>query len=135
MNAILRTLIVWLVLLALPFQGFAAAAVQPCDGIAVPGAAPAIHSMAGAGMQHDHASMHHHASMQHASQDAHHHASHAAAKCGCCPACVAGPALAPAALAHVALQSVPSAAIPFDAGRLPSIHPSLPERPPRTVLA
>lgn len=116
-------------LLALPFEGFAATVAHPCDSIPAP-AAQAHQAMLP--VQHDHASMHH----AMASDGAGHHADHGdAAKCGCCPACVGGPALAPASLAAVGLQVVPSVAIPFDPGHLPSFRPSLPERPPRTLLA
>lgn len=130
----IRSLIVWLVLLALPFQGFAAAAAMPCA--ALTRAASAQPAQAGAVM-HRHAAMLHHGHAKPAAAGAGHHAGtdhHAGAKCGSCAACWVGAAMAGASAA-IGAQQAPSATIPFDAGHLPSVHPRLPERPPRPLIA
>jgi hypothetical protein len=123
-NAIIRSLILWLALLVLPFQGFAAAAMLPC---APAQAAPASAHAPMAGMtHHDHAA--HHAAG--AAKLSHQHA-----KCGNCAACCVGAALVPAAFADVAPHGATALAIPFAAGHMPSVDPDHPERPPRPERA
>lgn len=39
------------------------------------------------------------------------------------------------AIAAIGVQQAASATIPFHAGHVPSVHPSLPERPPRSARA
>ena len=122
MNAIIRSLIVWLVLLAVPFQGFAAAAALPC---------------APSGAMHDHAAMVHQGHHVADAAGAVHHdgpGHHAGTKCGSCAACWAGAAMAPA-IAVPGMPQPASVTIPFDAGPVPTFHPSLPERPPRSARA
>jgi hypothetical protein len=133
-NSLFRSLILWLALLAVPFQGFAAAAMLPCAPAA---GAHAMQMTAGA--HHDHAAMLKHARQEqggHAASDSGAgHGHHAGAKCGTCAACCIGAAMASApdlAVASIAPQSV---SIPFHAGHLPTVHPTLPERPPRPSLA
>jgi hypothetical protein len=128
----IRTLIVWLTLLAVPFQGFASAAMLPCAP-----AAPAPAMQAG----HEHHQMHavavqkhDHAAMQHHGDSAGKHAGHDA-KCGNCAACCVGAALAPPAIAALAPNSAPKHAAPIHAGHVPSVDLDLPERPPRTESA
>lgn len=121
----------WLMLLAVPFQGFAAATMLPC---APATAAPAHQHVLDAA-----AHQHHHAAMQHDQAGADHgakaHGQHGDAKCGSCAACCIGAALAPAPAAGLGPAAPQSVSIPFDAGPLPSVHPTLPERPPRPLLA
>jgi hypothetical protein len=119
-KAILRSLIVWLALLAVPFQGFASAAMQPC----APAPAPAHHAAATA--HHDHGMQHQHAGHCDDSRQASHQT-----KCSHCGACCVGVAIMPAALAAIAPPSRVTTAIPFDAGPVPSVHLDHPERPPR----
>ena len=144
MNTILRSLIVWLVLLAVPFQGFASAAMLACGaGHATPAQAamPHVghamtHGMAGHDMSghdmaaHDHASMAHAASSQPDTFD--HGGAHL---CSACSACSIGAAIAPALLPALAVHAAPLLSVPIDDGRLPSVHLALPERPPRPFLA
>jgi hypothetical protein len=117
-----RSLILWLALLAVPFQGFAAAAMLPC--------APPAHAHGAAG--HGHPALHQHAAHD-ADADADAaagHGHHAGAKCGTCAACCVGAAIAPPSLPAVASIAPQSLSIPFDIGYLPSVHPTLPDRPP-----
>jgi hypothetical protein len=119
---VLRTLFVWLLLLALPFQGMAAARMLPSAGVAqttaaAPAAAPARHChdvhLAAVGAHPDKL------------QDKHHSA---CADCCIVVAPVPAPFVPPAC-------APPSWAIPFRAGHVPSVDPALPERPPRLLVA
>ena len=120
MNTVLRSLFVWLLLLALPFQGLAAARMLPSAS------APA--AMTAARSCHDT----HVARAAHADKAAggDHHDKHRGTCAGCCivvalvPAPLVPPAFAP-----------PSTAIPFRAGHVASVDPTLPERPPRPSVA
>ncbi len=121
MKTLVRTLLVWLVLLAVPFQGFAAAAMTcahamapakheakaPCHGDA---AAKAAADDDGAGEP------------QHT-------------KCGNCAACSVGTAMAPAS-SPAAPDCCPCNCCPAAAPeRVSASDPDLPERPPRHALA
>jgi hypothetical protein len=121
-NTVLRTLFVWLLLLALPLQGVAAARMLPSAGlpqttVSAPAATPAQRC-------HD---MHHAPTGDHAGKA---RVKHHGACADCCivvapvPAPLVPPAFAP-----------PSWAIPFYAGHVPSVDPVLPERPPRLLVA
>ena len=116
MNTVLRSLFVWLLLLALPVQGVAVAA-RMLPSAAATTAAQHCHDMAPAT---DGAK----------AADAHHPDKHHGACADCCiaaapvPATVVPPACAP-----------PSVAIPFRAGHVASVDPALPERPPRLLSA
>lgn len=120
MKTVMRALIVWLLLLALPFQGLAAARMLPSvsapAAMAVTHAEPVVkscHEMAVPRADHgDH--QHKHRSV-----------------CGDCCVVVA---LVPAPLVPPAFAPA-SIAIPFDAGHLASADPTLPERPPRHLVA
>jgi hypothetical protein len=124
-----RFLLVWLLLLALPFQGIAAASMQArAPSVAMPVQADAQAAMA--------ASMHadggHCAAMR---QDGGQPAGHHGGKAGSCADCCAGAAMAPAVLPALVLAPPHFISIPFRAGHVPSVDPALPERPPRTALA
>lgn len=144
MNAIFRTLLTWLVLLAIPFQGYAAAVSLPCTaaggGVAQAAVVQQQQMPMAAGMHHDHHAMlmaaaAKHSQAAHAGHDSAAHDTGVHAKCGSCPACWVGPAMMPPAPGPVALQQPVRASIPFDPGHVPAFHPSLPERPPRPSLA
>ncbi|MFC5458869.1 hypothetical protein [Massilia niabensis] len=143
MNTILRSLIVWIVLLAVPFQGFASAAMLACG----PGhAAPATVPVPDAGQMHDGAahgaahgmshdmSGHDHAAMAQAVQDdaPEHDSAHA---CSACSACSIGAAIAPAVPPALPVHAAPLLSIPFADGHVPSVDLALPERPPRPFCA
>src|SRR3954464_14015629 len=118
-----------LVLLAVPFQGFAAAAMLPCG--------PHHHAQhLPDAAQRDHTAMpQHHAHAAAAPDAPAKQGHHTSAKCGSCAACCIGAAIAPTTGLALAADARQSVAIPFDAARLPSVHPTLPERPPRSSLA
>jgi hypothetical protein len=139
-----RSLLVWLLLLALPFQGFAAASMlargpsmsmsmhAQADSHAAAPMAVAMEAHGGhcavhawqAGQQH---AVHQHDAPQ---QNGHH-----GGKAGACADCCAGAAMAPAVLPTLVLAPPHFISIPFRAGHMPSVDPALPERPPRTALA
>lgn len=142
MNTILRTLIVWLVLLAVPFQGFASAAMPGCaNGHALP--APQMPEAAAGHAVHGH----HDAGPGAADHGAHARAAmdqhdglhemdhHGSAKCGACSACSIGAAMAPAAALALAVHAPAALTVPFALEHLPAVDLALPERPPRFFLA
>ncbi|WP_373991900.1 hypothetical protein [Duganella sp. BuS-21] len=122
MNVLFRSLIVWLMLLALPFQGYASAQMMLC-------VVPAQASTMAAG-PHDHAAMlaaqDQHAQHQSSDDSSTKHTNMKCSGSACCAA--AAPILAlelPAAL-------LPSAsAVPFYSGFLPAVDLAHPERPPQ----
>ena len=131
MKSFHRLLLVWLLLLALPFQGLATAGMLPC--------APALPSHA---MAHDKADMatpkDHSAADGHCAAEAGPgkvHGGHHDGKSGACGDCCIGAAMAPALLPALVLAPPRFISIPFRAGHVPSVDPALPERPPRTALA
>ncbi|WP_322404124.1 DUF2946 family protein [Massilia luteola] len=126
MNIVLRSLFVWLLLLALPFQGLAAARMLP--SVSAPAAMAAAHAAPPA------QSCHHmpaaHAAQAGKASGGDHHDHHR----GTCPGCCIAVALVPAPLVPPAFAP-PSVAIPFRAGHVASVDPALPERPPRPSIA
>lgn len=136
MKPIHRFLLVWLLLLALPFQGIASAGMlvrapsmtmtmtmtmhAPANAHAVMAKAMAAHGdHCGGTVQQGHLE-----------QTGHHDG-----KAGACADCCAGAAMAPAVLPALVLAPPHFISIPFRAGHVPSVDPALPERPPRTTLA
>lgn len=122
----------WLALLVLPAGAQAAAAVAPCHQaqVQVRTAAPqqdaAAAQVAGAADRQPCASEQ--PGCGHAGKLDH-------GRCGNCPACCAGVALASAPLPALPAAGPAFVAIPFSAGHLPSVDPTLPERPPRQLFA
>ena len=117
MKTVVRALIVWLLLLALPFQGLAAARMLPSvNAPAVTHAVPVV--------------KHCHDTAAAKATDGDHQHKHRSV-CGDCCIVVA---LVPVPLVPPAFAP-PSIAIPFDAGHLASADPTLPERPPRRLAA
>ncbi|HWW71359.1 MAG TPA: hypothetical protein VN089_15565 [Duganella sp.] len=123
---LLRTFIVWLLLLALPYQGYASAAMMLC----APVAPAATHMVMPAGA-HDHAAM---MAMQdqkpQASADKAGHA-HGGIKCGGAAACCVASAPFMAQALAVPMLPVASAAIPFYSEVLRAVDLAHPERPPQ----
>ena len=136
MNTLLRTLTLWLILLAIPFQGFASAAMLGCASGHMPPAPPVSAPMS---MSADHAHHGMHDAEQHATADpgAGHHTMqhHGNAKCGACSACSIGAAIAPAPVIALPVHAPPRLAVPFSSASPPSVDLALPERPPRFILA
>lgn len=118
MTVVLRSLLLWLMLLAVPFQGYAAAAM-PC--------APAI-AAAQQAATHDHAAM---LASQQASAHESGKAVHDGSKCGKAAACCSAAALAPPLPSVAAPLPDGSAAIPFTADWQATVHLAQPERPPQ----
>ena len=137
MNTLLRTLTLWLVLLAVPFQGFASAAMLGCGVGSMGHTMPAPSAPADAGAEHAHHGMHD--AEQHATADpgaSHHTMQHQGnAKCGACSACSIGAAIAPAPVIALPVHAPPRLAVPLSSASPPSVDLALPERPPRFVLA
>jgi hypothetical protein len=119
MKTVLRSLIVWLLLLALPFQGLAAARMLPSARAPTPHAAPLVKPC------HDMPAAHAAKATPGEHQDKHR---------SVCSDCCIVVALVPAPLVPPAFAP-PSSAIPFHAGHLASVDPALPERPPRRLVA
>jgi len=138
MTVFLRSLIVYCMLLALPYQGYAAAAMMAClPSPATATAAADAHMVMPAG-PHDHAAMMaalHQANAEHAAQtsdNVYSHAghTHGSAKCGGSACCVAGaPVLAD--LLSVPVLPAVSNAVAFYAEYLPAVDLAHPERPPQ----
>ena len=123
MTVLLRSLIVWLMLLALPYQGYASATMLLCVAPATPGSTAHVAMPSG---PHDHvAMMAAQTHKKHAGKSA-----HSAMKCGgaaCCAA--AAPALA--AMAGMPVLPLVSVAVAFYSDFLPAVDLAHPERPPQ----
>lgn len=125
--------LLWLLLLALPLVSQAAAAALPCHHVQAQSIGVRMAGMDDDAHQAGHApdcALHGHGD--------HHASSHDHGRCGhCtnCAACCAGVALAPALPTAPPAAGAAYVAIPFRAGHVPSVDPSLPERPPRPTLA
>lgn len=111
-----RTLLVWFVLLAVPFQGYAAAAMACAHGIQ-----PVVQQAKASPPCHG-------AAQDEGAQPAH-------KKCGNCAACSVGAAIAPA-LPDTAPCACPRGPCPSGTpAPIAAFDPDLPERPPRLNLA
>ncbi len=138
MIVLLRSLVVYCMLLALPYQGYAAAAMMACVAATAPAvtdvAAAADHLAMPAG-PHDHAAMMAamaHDSAQHDSSSGHADQTHnhGSAKCGGSACCVAGAPVMVDMLSVPALPAV-SGAVARYADYLPAVDLAHPERPPQ----
>lgn len=134
MKSIVRSLLLCFLMLALPFQAFAAASMLP----RVAQAAVTVHAAPVAELPPCHRQMaqdHKASSLTAAPAHDAHASQHDKGKCGSCAACCIGAALTSGLPAALALAPPSTDSIPFRAGYLPSIDPVLPERPPSTFLA
>lgn len=152
MLRILKTLLLWLLLAALPLQGIAAAAMMSCRAvqhISIATAPVVMHSDSGTGMhahhQHGHQHQHHHAldsiavmhddaSSPHVTEQ-HSHGKHdASTSCSACAACCLSIAALPFSLdwnfVHNTSEPVVITPSPLATGYIPDGI----ERPPRTHL-
>jgi hypothetical protein len=123
MKTVMRSLIVWLLLLALPFPGLAAARMLP--SLSAPAMQSVMHAAPVAKSCHDAAATSADDGDHQPKQDKHR------SVCGDCCIVVA---LVPVPLVPPACAP-PSIAIPFRAGHPASVDPSLLERPPRRLAA
>lgn len=143
---LVKSLIVWFLLLAVPFQGFASATMLFCapmpssDLVASAAAAPFQHHdheamLASQQAEHDHQISADHATaphgVDHTSMASHHDGS----KCNSCAACCFGASIPPSASVRIAFDAQHFAAVPFDTGFVPAVELALPERPPKASLA
>jgi hypothetical protein len=138
-KSVVHLVLAWLLMLALPFQGVAAAGMLPCAP-----AATQLTQLITAPAAHDHAAMmaaaapaDAHCAMQAMpAEPAGCHDGDARHGKGSCASCCVGAAMAPAALPLLPAPASPdSISIPFRAGHVPSVDPTLLERPPRARLA
>jgi hypothetical protein len=126
---LVRMLTVWILLLAVPFQGAAAAAMLP--RAAAP--AHAMHQMAEAGLPPCHRGA---ATGNSEGTHQQHQTPHGgAASCASCAACGIFSAMLPASFPALASHAPPGATCDAAEQRLPSVHLAQPERPPRPLLA
>lgn len=140
-NTLVRTLLVRFVLLAVPFQGFAAAAMSCAHGVAAASAnEPARSAAKLAAEPATTPPCHGDAAQAGAHTDAQDDAQHEAASshqqsCGNCSACSVGAAMAPASGSQAPSCCPCNCCPPAAPARLALADPDLPERPPRTTLA
>lgn len=118
-------------LVAIPFQGFAAASMRTCATMqaAAPVAMAPEHC---ADMAVMHGAMPHHAMASDAAPDQPAPQHHADGKCSTCASCCFGVVMAPS----LAVDRVPGATpemadFQFDAGHVTAVDLALPERPPK----
>ena len=138
MTVLLRSLIVWFLLLALPYQGYAAAAMMACAPS--PATAASVEHLAMPSGPHDHAAMlaamaqdkQHMQDKPDQADNASSHAGHGhgGVKCGGSGCCIAGAPVLADMLAVPALPAV-SGAVPGYVEFLPAVHLAHPERPPQ----
>lgn len=144
MTTVFRSLLVWLMLVALPLQGVASASMMACAPLTAAPSAGMAAAMAHG--EHDHAAMlaaqlgmnaaQHDGASEHDRADSHDgHAGHGGAKCGvngaCCIAAAMPPPLADPAPAPV----IASAVIPFRAADPAVVYLAGLERPPQLLPA
>jgi hypothetical protein len=129
MTVLLRSFVVWLMLLALPYQGYAAARMLLCVAPATAQATAMHAAMTMPAGPHDHAAMmaaQAHAEHQH---DGNGTSGHANMKCSGSACCAA---TAPVLALLIPTQVLPSAAaVPFHSEFLPAVDLAHPERPPQ----
>jgi cytochrome c553 len=124
----LRTILLWLMMLAVPFQGYAAAAMAFCAPEAAQLAVGAVHDHT----QHDHGSAHadgNDAADHHAAQSAHDDHSNAAHKCGNCAACHSVGMMP--TLDISILHGLPQADLAEPLHAIANVSPRVPHKPPR----
>jgi hypothetical protein len=140
-RSLLKSFLVWLLLLAVPFQGFASATMLVCAPLS--SAAQAQRHTA-AIPAHDHSAMlaSSAASPHHCGGDAACHTSgktkaghHADSKCNSCASCCVGAAVVSSQENRINVEPQPFFAIPFACGYVPTVDLALPERPPQAIRA
>jgi hypothetical protein len=117
----LKTLLVWLLLLTLPLQGFASASMVMCDT-----------GPAQAQMQQHHAAP---ASAGDAADAEHCEAPSTSAKCSTCAACSVGAVIVSVFDPLTGFESVGSQPIPYFATHVTANVPGGLERPPHSLIA
>jgi hypothetical protein len=142
---LLKSLIVWLMLVTVPFQGFASATMLFCAPLQAPAVVTTVAGVPAAAHVHhavlmDQGAQHHHdaASNPHAN---HHGTSaeaaasqHDGSKCNSCASCCFGASMPPSQASRIPVETQHSAAIPFQSGAVPTVDLDFPERPPQAAL-
>ncbi len=126
MRAILHTILVWLMLLAVPVQGFASATMLLCEPVVV-----SLHASPAA---HNHAAMLEAQSSEQADQPTS-SSHHTAGKCSSCAAFCLGLVMMTSSQPSLPMLDFPSQHDTVSTSRLTSVIPEHPERPPQAVLA
>ena len=138
MKTLLKSLLVWLLLLAVPFQGFASATMLVCAPLSSPPAtlahaaelaadangtaiARSEHCAAMAALQSDDAGT---------GKSGH----GVDTKCNSCASCHVGAAIASSDVSRIRLETQQFSSIPFDLGFVAVVTLDRPERPPQTRL-
>jgi hypothetical protein len=141
---LVKSLIVWVLLLAVPFQGFASATMLLCapmqsrDLVTLTGAASSQHHehnsiLAGQYAEMDCQVPNADATTPHGGDHYSTGVHHDSSNCNACATCCFGTSMPPSVL--VAFEAQPIAVIPFDTGFIPAVALALPERPPQASLA
>ncbi|MDB5959004.1 MAG: hypothetical protein JWP59_298 [Massilia sp.] len=129
MKTLVKTLFVWLLLLALPFQGYASATMLPCAPVKVK--AVSLPDMSSS--HHDHhamlAAMAKHQSGADVATSAHHDGNTCKSCSACCPANLMAHAI------DIAADTPHFATVPFATGFVPAVDLAPLERPPQTIPA
>jgi hypothetical protein len=128
-----RLLLVCFLMLALPFQAFAAASMRLPVAHATTHVAASVPEASAVELPPCHQRLKVAVTTVKSTHDGH-AGQHAKGKCGTCAACNVGAAMAPGLPAALTLAPPRAVSIPFRAGYLPSVDPVLPERPPSTLL-
>ena len=142
MKVLLKSLLVWFMLLAVPLQGFASATTLLC--------APLDPASQTTGLLNTPAPVHDHQAMLAARHADHadaagadtpaHHADasgksaaghDAGGKCNSCSACCFGAAMVTSHATRMPVELQQFTVIPFDPGSVPAVDLALPERPPQ----
>lgn len=123
-----RTLLVWLMLLAIPLQGFAAASSALCEAATAPLASHAV-----ASMDERHCAEPDSAAQDSAAQES--AAPDSPVKCSSCAFCCVGMAIAPAFPAQGAAPPLASELIAYAAMHVTAHIPGGLERPPHSPIA
>jgi cytochrome c553 len=131
----LRAILLWLMMLAVPFQGYAAVAMAFCAPEPTHSSSGAVHDHS----RHDHGTQgaeHHHASVSSDDSSGHHDAlgahddsSDASHKCGNCAACHSV-GMTPT-LDTPILHGLPQADLAEPLRAMATVSPSVPHKPPR----
>lgn len=143
---LVKSLIVWCLLLAVPFQGFASATMLFCapipsrDVVAPAATATSQHHdhaamMAAKHAEHDHQKSDDHAATPHGADQTSSANHHDGSKCNTCAACCFGASMPPSASVRIAVDAQHFTAVPVDSGSVPAVELALPERPPQASLA
>jgi hypothetical protein len=148
---LLKSLLVWFMLLAVPLQGYASATTMLCAPLeTASGATAPLHPPAAT---HDHRAMAtaRHTAQMHAADTAVHQAAdndkaaigyhaghqaghHAGGKCNSCSACCFGAVMASSDATRVPVETQQFSIIAFDSISVPAVDLAFPKRPPKALL-